>query len=369
MLNNQSTPRLKPHLEFYFIDGKIFFFRNPGTAIEMDDPSGFINTVCKLMDGQCNLTSLSEKLSLSHPNESKYLKDLLDVLDENYLLEDSSTNQPIGLTDYDITRWKRNIEFFGAYSKACENKFDLQKKLQTIKVVLLGLGGAGSHLLYDLAALGIRHITAVDFDTVELSNLNRQILYNETDIGNLKTDVAKKRIQAFSPNTKTSFINKKISSSDDIAPIIKEHDIVISVVDQPRETIIDWVNKACIKEKIPFICGAFDWKWALCYSVMPGKTGCIECWKTSAKQKSNLLFHELIQKKEFVAASSPNIAIVPFIAILTGLILTDLLKLITGIAEPQSLGRLWAFDFDTANMSTIESWNINPDCNICQKSL
>lgn len=364
-MNDQSIPRLKPHLEFYSNEGKIYFFKNPGTAIEMDDPSGFIAAVCKLMDGRLNLILLAEKLSLIHPNESKYLKDLLKVLDESFLLEDCSINQPKNLTNYDIERWKRNIEFFGTYSKANENKYTLQEKLQSFKVTLLGLGGAGSHLIYDMAALGIHHILAVDFDTVELSNLNRQILYNETDIGILKTEVAKKRMSQFSPNAKIQFLNKKILSSEDIEQIIKGQDILISVVDQPRESIIDWVNKACTKEKIPFICGAFDWKWALCYSVMPGKTGCIECWKTDAR-KSNLLFHELIQKKEFVTASSPNVAIVPFIAILTGLILTDLLKFVTGISEPKSFGKLQAFDFDTTNVSTIESWNINPNCIICQ---
>lgn len=366
-MNDHSTPRLKPHLEFYSNEDKVYFFKNPGTAIEMDDPSGFIASVCRLMNGHLDLPQLTQKLSLTHPYESTYLKDLLSVLDESYLLEDCSINQPDNLTDYDISRWKRNIEFFGAYSKANENKFALQKKLQSVKVTLLGLGGAGSHLLYDLAALGVHHIQAVDFDKVELSNLNRQILYNETDIGNFKINVAKNRMSQFAPNANIQFINKKISCSDDIEQLVQGQDIVISVVDQPRESIIDWVNAACIKQKVPFICGAFDWKWALCYSVMPGKTGCIECWKTNAK-KSNLLFYELIQKKDFVAASSPNVAIVPFVAILTGLILIDFLKLVTGIAKPQSFGKLWAFDFDTANMSAIESWEKNPQCQICRNA-
>jgi len=169
-------------------------------------------------------------------------------------------------------------------------------------------------------------------------------------------DVAKNKILQFLPNANTGFINKK------------GQDILISVVDQPRESIIDWVNEACIKEKIPLICGALDWKWALYYSIIPGKTGCIECWKINAK-KSNLLFHELIREKEFLKAASPNVAIAPLIAILTGLILTDLLKIITGIEEPKSLGKLQAFDFHTTTISTLESWDVNPNCVICQNSI
>src|SRR3990167_191579 len=366
-MHNLSTPRLKPFLEYYSDSNKIYFFKNPGTAIEMDDPSGFISTVCKLMDGKLSLSELSQKLSISYPYESHYLGDLLNILDESYLLENTFANRSDCLTDYDASRWKRNIEFFGAYSKSNENKYELQKKLQSIKVTLLGLGGAGSHLLYDLAALGVHHIQAIDFDKVELSNLNRQILYNETDIGRFKTDVAENKMKQFAPNANIKFINKKISCSDDIEKNIRDQDIVISVVDQPRKTIIDWVNAACIKQKVTFICVAFDWKWALCYSVMPGKTGCIECWKANAR-KSNFLFHDFIQKEEFVEASEPNVAIVPFIAILTGLILTDFLKFVTGISKPKSFGKVWAFDFDSATMSNIESWEKNPDCHICQNT-
>jgi len=363
-MNNNATPKLKPFLEFYTNEDKIFFFKNPGTAIEMSDPSGFISSVCNLMDGNLSQAQLAQMLCDTYPYESKYLPDLLNVLNEQYLLEDTNKNQPNILTEYDISRWRRNIEFFGAYSKADENKYSQQEKLKTIKVTLLGLGGAGSHLLYDLAALGIHHIQAIDFDTIELSNLNRQILYDETNIGSLKTEVAKNKINSFSPNADIKFINKKISSSDDIEQLLYDQDIVISVVDQPRESIIDWVNIACVRRKVPFICGAFDQKWALCYSVMPHKTGCIECWKTSAR-KSNMLFHDLTKKPNFVTASSPNVAIVPFIAILTGLILTDFLKMVTGISEAKSLGKLLAFDFESTSISVVESWERDPGCLVC----
>src|SRR5205823_3718246 len=133
-----------------------------------------------------------------------------------------------------------------------------------------------------------------DFDRVELSNLNRQILYDESDIGNFKTDIAKHKMRKFSPNANFEFINKKISASHDIEKYIQGRDVLISVVDQPRESIVDWVNAACIKQNIPFLCGAFDWKWALYYSVIPGQTGCIECWKTTAR-KSDLLFYDFLK--------------------------------------------------------------------------
>lgn len=320
--------------------------------------------VCRLMDGKRNFNELSYILNKEFPKETPYLDSLLAVMDEARLLEDVSENHVMELSEYDLTRWSRNVEFFGAHCAAKENKYSHQAKLKSVKVVLLGLGGVGSHVLYDLAALGVCNIRGVDFDKIELANLNRQILYNEADIGKLKSEVAKSRILEFLPHANIEIFNKKISSSEDIQDIISGQDFVISVLDQPREKIIDWVNAACVKQKIPFICGAFDSKCAVYHSVVPGETGCIECWKTNAKQ-SGFLFQDILKQKGFVESVSLNVAISPLVSVLAGLILTEFLKMITGIGEPQALGNLCSFDFKTAQTAIIESWKKDSSCAVC----
>src|SRR3990167_1749558 len=167
-MSNYLLPRLKPCVEFCSADKKIYFFNGPIVAIEMDDSSEFITAACKLMDGKKNYTQLMELLSFNFPKETSYFHHLLVTLDEANLLEDSANNDPLGLNEYDITRWARNIEFFGTHCKAKNNKYSYQTKLKSVKVVLLGLGGVGSHALYDLAALGVHNIRGVDFDKVEL---------------------------------------------------------------------------------------------------------------------------------------------------------------------------------------------------------
>jgi molybdopterin-synthase adenylyltransferase len=365
--NNYILPQLKPFVEYSKINDKIYFFSAPSTAVEINDSSGFISEVCSLMDGKLNFNVLSKKLAIKFPKEAQYLHDLLTVLDQEGLLEDVFNNSFHHLSDYDLNRWARNFEFFSAHSHAKDNKYNYQEKLKSVKVALLGLGGVGSHILYDITALGVHNICAVDFDRIDLSNLNRQILYNESDIGKLKVEVAKERILKFLPQANLEFHNKKLSSAKDIEKIIKGSDIVISVLDQPRDKIIDWLNLACVKLNIPFMCGAFDSKSAVYYSVLPGKTGCIECWKITAR-KTKPLFQEIIQSKNFVSSASLNVAISPLISVLTGLILTDFLKIITEISPPKSLGNLCAFDFRTAQIEIIESWEKASTCQICQKN-
>jgi len=267
------------------------------------------------------------------------------------------------LTEYDLTRWSR-IEFFGAHCKATDNKYSYQEKIKLSKVVILGLGGVGSNILYNLAAMGVCNIKAVDFDDVELSNLNRQIIYNEADIGQPKSIVSKDRISSFLPSANIEFINKKLSCIEEIEEIIFDQNFVIVAIDDPREKIMDWCNLACVKQNIPFLCGAIDSRLAICYTIIPGKTGCIECWKTHSS-KSTLLFQNLLQNQNFVSSNNRNIAIMPFISILSGLIANEFLKIVTGIGIPQSVGQLCSFDFVSSQITISESWKRNPVCSIC----
>ena len=115
-------PRLKLFIEYCSINDKIYFFKRPSVAISLDDRSGFIFAACQIMDGTLNTDQLKQKMIPTFPKEIEYLDSLLDVLDKEYLLEDISINQCEQLTDYDLSRWSRNIEFFGAYCRSNENK-------------------------------------------------------------------------------------------------------------------------------------------------------------------------------------------------------------------------------------------------------
>jgi molybdopterin/thiamine biosynthesis adenylyltransferase len=366
-MGNYSTPRLKQSVEYCTIDNKIYFFSQPGVSIQLDDSKKFITEVCKLMDGKKTVGDIQNSLLSSFPNEIPYLEALFSALDNEYLLEDTTSNYTDKLTNYDLTRWSRNIEFFASYCKAGENKYSHQEKLKSIKVTILGLGGVGSNIAYNLAAMGVCNIKAVDFDVVELSNLNRQIIYNESDIGQLKSAIARKRISEFLPNANIDFSNVEISSSKDIENIIAGQDIVICAIDHPREKVIDWLNSACVNNNIPFLCGSLDSKLITYYSIIPGKTGCIECWKNDV-DSSTLIFQKLIQNENFVSAHSPNLAIMPFISLVAGFVTTEFLKITTGISQAQSLGKLCTFDFTTSQTSVSESWKRNPKCSACSNN-
>ena len=186
------------------------YLGSSGQSAEIPDPTGTIEYLLQAMDGKSTLPQLHQVVVQKYPTIS--LEDVagaVEQLDHAGLLENGAFNS-VGssLTEYDLKRWERNINFFGSFSDLHTNKYEAQNRLKTARVALLGLGGLGSHLLYDLVALGVHTIRAVDFDTIELSNLNRQILYTELDIGKSKTEAARERILGFNPHLNLDIIRK-----------------------------------------------------------------------------------------------------------------------------------------------------------------
>src|SRR5687767_9067717 len=101
-----------------------------------------------------------------------------------------------------------------------------QKKICSTSVLCIGAGGLGSPIAMYLAAAGVGKIGIVDFDTVDFSNLQRQIIHGTDDVGRPKADSAKESINAINPNVEVVIHNTRISSENAI-DIIKNYDIVV----------------------------------------------------------------------------------------------------------------------------------------------
>jgi adenylyltransferase/sulfurtransferase len=121
------------------------------------------------------------------------------------------------------------------------------------KVLLLGAGGLGSPAAYYLAAAGIGNLGIVDFDRVDLSNLQRQIIHSTERIGMLKTESAKKTIQALNPDVNVTLYNEKMDSSN-IMSLIKDYDYVVDGSDNFPTRYL--VNDACVMKNKTLIHGS-----------------------------------------------------------------------------------------------------------------
>ncbi len=125
-----------------------------------------------------------------------------------------------------------------------------QKKLQQTTMLLIGIGGLGAISSYYLATSGVGHLILVDFDKIELSNLQRQIIFSTEDIGSYKVDVAKRELLKINPYIKITTI-KDVSN---LAILVQNTDIVLDGTDNFNSRFI--INKLCVNYKKPLISAA-----------------------------------------------------------------------------------------------------------------
>ena len=128
-----------------------------------------------------------------------------------------------------------------------------QRKIRNTSVLCIGAGGLGSPIAMYLAAAGIGRLGIVDFDTVDYSNLQRQILHSDADVGTPKADSAKAAIQALNPNVQVDLHKTRISS-DNALDLIRPYDIVVDGTDNFPTRYL--TNDACVLLKKPNVYGS-----------------------------------------------------------------------------------------------------------------
>ena len=149
-----------------------------------------------------------------------------------------------------------------------------QRKLLKAKVFIIGAGGLGCPVGYYLAAAGVGTIGMIDNDTVELSNLQRQIAHSTKTLGMSKIDSAKATFEALNPDVKVVGIKERISK-DNILDFIKDYDIVVDGSDNFPTRYL--VNDACVIAKKPLVSGAILKFEGHVTTIVPGEGHCYRC--------------------------------------------------------------------------------------------
>lgn len=165
------------------------------------------------------------------------------------------------LSNKELERYDRQIRIFGVEG---------QEKLKKSKVAIVGIGGLGSPVAYYLAAAGVGELLLIDEQTPELSNLNRQILHWEEDLGkNPKAVSAKWKLERFNPDIKIKTFTGKLTE-ENIDSIIKDVDVMVDCLDnfESRYLLDDFAHR----RGIPFVHGAVEGLHGQLTTIIPGKT-------------------------------------------------------------------------------------------------
>ena len=171
------------------------------------------------------------------------------------------------LSEYDRVRYRRQIIIPGFGEKA-------QLRLKRATTLIAGLGGLGSPLALYLAAAGVGHLKLVDMDNVELSNLNRQVLHWDEDVGESKVNSALQKVRRINPTTRVEGLNLTIDDTN-VFELAKNCDVILDAMDNFAVRYL--LNAAAIAHRVPLIHGAVYGYEGRLASVVPGKTACLEC--------------------------------------------------------------------------------------------
>jgi len=364
-LNSQLYPRIKPIYPVYKLhDGLFRIGAQLGLTKQYRDPENQLWELTQLMDGLHSIEQIVSEMCMKYDSLTQEdIHNGIRVLDRDGFVEQAQ-HCKYDDSESSLYRYSANVNYFSHYARLDSSREMLQDKLLNSKVVLLGLGGGGSAIFQLLIGLGINNIIAVDYDLVERSNLNRQFLYRNRDIGKLKTTVAMEFAREINPDGNYQFVNKKINSFTDLIPIIEGKDLVISTIDEPQFLAFRRVNKACIVAGVPCVFGGVQTTKGRLFSICPGHSGCFDCLHVYY-EKRDPLYSEQLRGFHDSGFKPPSIAFGPNIFAICSKIAEEAVRVLTGYLPPISFAHQYEIDFETGSWSDFNSWPKYPDCPTC----
>jgi len=239
------------------------------------------------------------------------------------------------LTKHDLERYDRQIIIRGIGEEG-------QEKLKRAKVFIAGAGGLGCSASMHLTAAGIGVLRIVDHDKVELSNLNRQVLHWDKDIGRSKVVSAAEKLNKLNQGVEIEAIEEIITEAN-ISQLVAGFDLIVDAMDNlPTRYLL---NRSALEKNIPFFHGAVYGFEGRAMTIIPGETACLRC-----------VYRGLIPEEKF-----PVIGVTP--AVVGCIQATEVIKYVVGI------GRLLTnklLVYDGLNMKFTEfRVKKDPNCEHC----
>ena len=245
------------------------------------------------------------------------------------------------LTDEELLRYSRQILLQ-------QVDVDGQLKLKNSRVLIVGLGGLGSPVALYLAAAGVGELHVADFDTVDLTNLQSQIVHDTCSVGQSKVDSALRRLGAINPEIKL-VAHRSALDTDSLADAVAAVDLVLDCCDNfgTREA----VNKACVAARKPLVSGAAI--------RLEGQLSVFD-----SRQPTSPCYHCLYGRgsDEDLTCSEAGV-LGPLVGLVGSLQALEALKILAGFGEPL-VGRLLLVDAMTTRFRELRVKR-DPACRVC----
>ena len=336
-------------------EGDIYLLRpSAENDIRIEQPDAEERRLLAAVNGERTVDQLRSEFG------AKEVDDLIAQLQELEVVEDADDDELLPAAE--LERFDRQLRYFSDVGSGGLTPSQCQERLREAKVAVLGVGGLGGWAAWALACCGVGEMWLIDGDRVEITNLNRQILYTEADIGLLKVECAAARLRAFNSAGKITTEARRLESEADIAEFVAGSDVVVDAADWPAHDIERWCNAACFTAGIPYITMSHFPPIARVGPLyVPGRTGCFACQEIGYRREYPLFDVAVEQRR---AKPSPAATLGPACGLIGGQVGMEVLHLLTGLSRPSAEGVAHIYDLRTMEVKR-EPVVPEPDCPVC----
>jgi molybdopterin-synthase adenylyltransferase len=244
------------------------------------------------------------------------------------------------LTSDELQRYSRQVMLE-------EIGFDGMEKIRSAKVCVVGAGGIGNPVITQLAAMGVGKIRIVDRDVIEITNLHRQHLYTDDDIGRVKVEAAAERLRKVNPTVEIEPVPTSVTkyTAEDI---VRGFDIVVDALDSVDARYA--LNDACIKLNIPLIYAGALGMLGSVTTILPNKSACLRC------------IFPALNEDDMPACSTEGVH-PSILYLVSGIQVSEAIKIITG-QQPTLVDKLLYIDLNELSFERIQMFR-QQECPAC----
>ncbi|MGE7388175.1 HesA/MoeB/ThiF family protein [Streptomyces sp. NPDC004126] len=355
-----KRPRVKPeHLAHRLDNGSVRIGGELyGISAEIADPNGWAWSALQLMDGEHSPEEIEAQVGALHPGlGAAGARRLVNALIDSGYVEDASAG-PHTPPPAAAARYSRNHAYFRRVDLRPRNDpWEAQLALGRARVLVIGLGGTGSHAAWALAAAGVGLLTCVDADVVEESNLTRQVLYTESDIGRPKAEAAVGRLAAVNSAGTYTALKCHVDSPEELETLLRGCDALALCADEPRvDVLAHWANEVCSRLRVPWVSAGYNGPLVAVGTYGPDGP-CYLCVAAGEEARLKPGAHPRMGGKGVLA---------PVAGISGQLIAYEVIALLTGIGR-EPLGYVRGMNLIAPDQLVHVRHPARPDCAVCAR--
>jgi len=336
-------------------DGKLhFIFVNARRHLTVQADPDTVEVV-SMMNGSRTLQDIHEALQGRIP--AKQIEQLATKMVGLRLIRDARR----GPSRPDDDRYIRQISFFEDFT---EKPGEAQNRLAVATVAVIGIGTIGSAIAVHLARAGVGCIRTCDTDVVSTSNLPRNAIYVDGDVGQDKVDVAARSLQAIAPELTFEGTRQEVQSASDVEVLARGSDLVVNCADQPSVAQTgEWTGRASMSLGLPHIL-AGGYRTHLGFvgpTVIPGRSACWRCFEMDYHENDPFATNGW---KPLAAGRPSGGSLGPLGAVVAGIHAWEAIRVLTGILPPVMINRKGEVDFTDLTL-TYHDVVQRADCSEC----